>query len=58
MPAVGGTGHIAEVRAAKRGPRGEFVALVVVSGFSRTCRVNFDMNDLYSVAMMTPRMNE
>ena len=27
VPAVGGTGHIAEVRAAKRGPRGEFVAL-------------------------------
>ena len=27
VPAVGGTGHISEVRAAKRGPRGEFVAL-------------------------------
>src|SRR6187549_4041140 len=26
VPAVGGTGHIAEVRAARRGPRGEFVA--------------------------------
>jgi CxxC motif-containing protein (DUF1111 family) len=25
VPAVGGTGHIAEVRAARRGPRGEFV---------------------------------
>ena len=25
VPAVGGTGHIAEVRAAKRGPRGEFL---------------------------------
>ena len=27
VPAVGGTGHIAEVRAARRGPQGEFVAL-------------------------------
>ena len=27
VPAVGGTGHIAEVRAARRGPRGEFVPL-------------------------------
>jgi len=27
VPAIGGTGHIAEVRAAKRGPRGEFVAV-------------------------------
>jgi CxxC motif-containing protein (DUF1111 family) len=27
VPAVGGTGHISEVRAATRGPRGEFVAL-------------------------------
>ena len=27
VPAVGGTGHISEVRAARRGPQGEFVAL-------------------------------
>jgi CxxC motif-containing protein (DUF1111 family) len=27
VPAVGGTGHMSEVRAAKRGPRGEFVPL-------------------------------
>jgi CxxC motif-containing protein (DUF1111 family) len=27
VPAVGGSGNVAEVRAAKRGPRGEFVAL-------------------------------
>ena len=27
LPAIGGTGHIAELRAARRGPRGEFVAL-------------------------------
>src|SRR5687767_9286884 len=27
VPAVGGTGHIAEVRAARRGPRGEFIPL-------------------------------
>ena len=27
VPAVGGTGHVAEVRAARRGPRGEFVPL-------------------------------
>ena len=27
VPAVGGAGHIAEVRAARRGPRGEFVPL-------------------------------
>ena len=27
VPAVGGAGHIAELRAARRGPRGEFVPL-------------------------------